>query len=121
MARAVSGCEARAFSIFRAIDVTVELVAKEVQDQRRPRLDLLHRLGEAGLVDLEDAPVRFQLAIGPGAIQRRRSHAEDEVRPGAVGDDAVPSPLEQPAEETCGGRLAVGPGHDDRAVRQILG
>ena len=101
--------------------VAVELVAKEVQHQCGPRLDLIHRFGEARLVDLEHAPVRFQPAVGAGAIQRRRRHTEDEVRPGSVRDDPVPGALEQPAEEPRGGRLAVGPGHDDRAVGQVLG
>src|SRR3989454_558619 len=101
--------------------VSVELIAKQVQHERRPRLDLCRRFREARLVDLENAPVRLQPAVGAGPVQRRRRGTEDEIRPGTVRHDPMARAFEQPAQQARGGRLAVGPGDDDRSVGQVLG
>src|SRR4029077_13188460 len=53
--------------------------------------------------------------------QRRGGHAEDQVGAGAIRDDAVPRALQQPGDQSRGGRLAVCPGDHDRALGQVLG
>ena len=100
--------------------VAVELVAEQVGEQHRARLDLLGDLAEPELVDLEQAEVAGELtaALARGAGERRRDPARH-VRPGAVVDEARARALEDRRDHRRRRGLAVGGGDHDAAAVQL--
>jgi hypothetical protein len=96
--------------------VAVELVAEEVRQQQRARLQLLDDPAEPELVDLEQPEVAVELA--PAAARGGREgggHAARHVRPGAVVDEPDAGALEDRRHHRGGRRLAVG-GRDHNAA-----
>src|SRR3984893_9649207 len=98
--------------------VAIELIAKEVRHHDRSRSDIVHEPRQAGLIDLEEADRCGHVAGPAGAIHDRRGDPEDQVGAGLVGDGRMTLRLEDVAEQRGRGRLAVGPGDDDRSVGQ---
>ena len=99
--------------------VAVELVAEEVAEQHRARLELLDDRAEPELVDLEQAEVAGQRA--PAAARRVRQRAGDparHVRPGAVVDEPRAGALEDRRHHRRRRRLAVGGADHDAAAVQ---
>src|SRR5438552_67314 len=103
------------------LSIAVELVPEEIEHQRRPGLDLVHRFGQAGLVDLENSPVGPETSVGSCPLQRRGRGAEDQVGARAIRHHPMAGALEQPADQARGRGLTVRAGDDDRAVGQVLG
>ena len=99
--------------------VAVELVAEQVAEQQRARVELLDDGAQPELVDLEEPELARQLAAAAagGAGQRGR-HAARHVRPGAVVDQPRAPALEDRGEHRGGRRLAVRGRHDDAAALQ---
>ncbi len=95
--------------------VAVELVAEQVGQQQRARLQLVDDLPEPELVDLEEAGV----AVGR-AGHERGGHAAGHVRPGPVVDEVRARALEDARHHRGGRRLAVG-GRDHGAAALAAG
>ena len=75
--------------------VAVELVAEEVAEQHRARLELLDHRAEPELVDLEEAEVAGQRAPAAAAgVRQRAGDPARHVRPGAVVDEPRAGALE---------------------------
>ena len=100
--------------------VAVELVAEEVAEQHRARLELLDHRAEPELVDLEQAEVAGQRA--PALARRRsasaRGDAARHVRPRAVVDEPRAGALEDRRHHRRRRRLAVGGRDHDAAAVQ---
>jgi hypothetical protein len=89
--------------------VPVELVAEEVAQAERTRADSTGDVGKRGLVDLEQAQLRF-----PGREQRR-SDSRNQVRSRAVVSEPHPT-LEDLGDHRRRRRLAVGRRHESRSL-----
>ena len=89
--------------------VAVELVAKEVAEGEHARLQPLERLGQRGLVDLEQAE------IGSPRRDERRCDTGEQVRAGPVPREPSPAAEDLGCHRGRGG-LAVGGGKDHGAV-----
>ena len=111
-----SAAEVRAATVRPAIGdrvelaVAVELVAEQVGQQQRARLQLVDDLAEPELVDLEQAGVAVARAV-----HERGGHAAGHVRAGAVVDQPRAGALEDAGHHRRGRRLAVG-GRDHGAA-----
>ena len=99
--------------------VAVELVAEQVAEQHRPRLELLDDRAEPELVDLEEAEVARQRAPAAAArVRQRAGDAARHVRPGAVVDEPGAGALEDARHHRRGRGLAVGGADHDAAAVQ---
>ncbi len=94
--------------------VTVELVAEEVREQQRPRLQAPGELGKRSLVDLEEPEVGVPHAEEGGGDPRH------EVGPGVVVDDAQSRAEYLRRHRGCR-RLAVRRRDEGGALRQAPG
>ena len=90
--------------------VAVELVAEQVGQQQRARLELVDDLPEPELVDLEEAGVAVGRAVHEGG-----RHAAGHVRPGPVVHEMRAGALEDAGDHRRGRGLAVG-GRDHGAA-----
>ncbi len=96
------------------LTVAVELVAEEVREQERTRLEAACHLWQRGFVDLEQAE------LGVAAREEGGGDARDEVGSGRVVCD--PYGRTQDLRDHRGrGRLAVGRGHEHGSPRQPPG
>ena len=99
--------------------VAVELVAEQVAEQHRARLELLDDRAEPELVDLEEAEVARQRAPAAAAgVGQRAGDPARHVRPGAVVDEPRAGALEDARHHRRGRRLAVGGADHDAAAVQ---
>ena len=94
--------------------VAVELVAEEIAEQDRPRLDAPGDLGERRLVDLEEAELRV------ARVEQGGGDARDEVGAGGVVGDPHARPQDL-REHRRRRRLAVRRRDEHGAVRQLPG
>ena len=102
--------------------VAVELVAEQVGEQQRARLQLVDHRPEPELVDLEQPEVAVELA--PAAARGGRQGGGDatrHVRAGAVVDETRAGALEDRRHHRGRRRLAVGGRDHDAAVLQPPG
>ncbi len=100
--------------------VAVELVAKEVPQQDRPRVELICDLGDVELVDLEEADVGGGDAASAG-LEQGRGDPAGHVRAGPVVDDVELGLLHHAGEHPRRRRLAVGRRDDHAPVVEVAG
>jgi hypothetical protein len=99
--------------------VAVELVAEEVAEQHRARLELLDHRPEPELVHLEEPEVAGQRPpAAPRRVRQRAGDAAGHVGAGAVVDEPRAGALEDRRHHRGGRGLAVGGADDDRAALQ---
>ena len=92
---------------------TVELVAKQIQQQHIVRAQMREHVGKPQLVAFEDAP------LGGRLLQKRRGNASGQIGPGAVADNSASSGFKGIGQKVVRRGLPVGTHCDDRTLRAL--
>ena len=97
----------------------VELIAHHVEQQREPRLHLLHEFHRIRLVKLKHGHVGVQPAAQRHFGQQRRDDAAREVGAGRIGEHLESQRLQHRGDHARRGGLAVRARHQHHAIRQV--